>query len=42
MIGKLCRPSSDAAFYGVWSGSALYAQAVCPIIRVNWVIYGYM
>ena len=27
--GEQCRPKSDAAFCGVWSGSALFAQVVC-------------
>ena len=29
MSGKQCRPWTDAAFCGVWSGSTLFAQA-CP------------
>ena len=28
MSGKQCRPWSDAAFSGIWSGAALFAQ-VC-------------
>ena len=30
MSDKQCRPRSDAAFCGIWSGSSLFAQAYLP------------
>ena len=33
MSGKQWRPRSDAAFRGVWSGSALFAQACLYTVR---------
>ena len=30
MYGKQCRPWSDTTFWGVWSGSTLFARPICP------------
>ena len=37
IIGKLCKPWSDATFCGIWSWSTLFAQAFqsVQILRIN-------
>ena len=35
MSGKQCRPWSDAAYCGVWSGSPLFAQACLSEYKIN-------
>ena len=35
MSGKQCRPWSDATFWRIWSGSTLFAQAVCPYTYIT-------
>ena len=33
-LGKQCRPWSDAAFYGVWYGSVLFANVPVKVLQI--------